>query len=50
MKRFEDLTDGVVDDLLSLMFDVVPQSFDHMEDLEGYTARRDGVVVGRLVA
>ena len=42
--------DDVVDDALSLMFDVASQCFDAMDDLADYTARRDGVVSGMLVA
>jgi hypothetical protein len=50
MDRFDGF-DDLVDDRLSLMFDVAPQCFDHMaDDLEGYTACRDGVVFGKLVA
>ena len=42
--------DDVVDDVLSLMFDVAPQCFDAMDDLADYTLDRDGFVSGMVVA
>ena len=51
MDRFNDLDDGVIDEVLSSMFNVAPQCFDGMlDDLVDYTARRDGVVCGMRVA
>jgi len=51
MDRFDDLDAGFIDDVLSSMFNVAPQCFDGMrDDLADYTARRDGVVCGMLVA